>query len=150
MIHYRRLAMVSAATGIAAFLAGCATSDTALQAPTSAITSDAVAAPCAAGLPADAPKLTVADTQTGASLGQICEVTTRTDGSPSYQLIAAIADNKRRQQFLTLAPYDGQALPAGCTVSLRKRAYIQIKGAWHEFRDVGCTVPDMNATSPAG
>jgi hypothetical protein len=94
--------------------------------------------------------LAVADTQTGASLGQICEVTTQADGSPSYQLIAAIADEKRRQQFLTLAPYDGQVLPVGCTVSLRKRAYVQVKGAWHEFRDVGCTVPDMNATSSAG
>jgi len=91
---------------------------------------DTPAAPCAAGLPADAPRLTVADTQAGASLGQICEVTTQTDGSPSYQLIAAIADDNRRQQFLTLAPYDGQALPVGCTVSARRRAYIQIKEAW--------------------
>jgi hypothetical protein len=55
MNHYRRLGMVSAATGIAAFLAGCATSDTASRAPTSTITSDAVAAPCAAGLPAEHP-----------------------------------------------------------------------------------------------
>jgi len=148
MIHCRRLAMVSAVAGITAVLAGCATPGAASQASTAA-TADDVVALCAAGLPTDAPKLTVADAQAGASLGQICEVTTQTDGSPSYQLIAAIADNKRRQQFLTLAPYDGQTLPAGCTVSLRKRAYIQVQGAWHEFRDVGCAVPDMNATSSA-
>jgi amino acid adenylation domain-containing protein len=74
------------------------------------------------------------------------------DGDPIRAVIlgSAVNNDGARKAGYTAPGPDGQVLPVGCTVSLRKRAYVQVKGAWHEFRDVGCTVPDMNATSSAG
>ena len=137
---------------LALFLGGC--SDSTLRSG-SAGTSSAKsplattsADPCsAASSPSPVPKLAIAVSRNASLVSSLCIVSTGSNDNVVRHIRQVPASYVNENNWRGLAPFDGDKLPAGCSVSQSQRAYASVDNSWYEMRAIGCDAPTPSAAS---
>ena len=104
--------------------------------------------PCsAASSPTLIPRLTIALSRNASLVSSLCIVSTGSNGNVERHIRQVPAGYVNENNWRGLAPFDGDKLPAGCSVSQSQRAYASVDNSWYEMRAIGCDVPSPSAAS---
>ena len=137
---------------LALFLGGC--SDGALPAgsagtsPAKSPLAATSADPCStASSPSPVPRLTIAVSRNASLVSSLCIVSTGSNDNVVRHIRQVPASYVNENNWRGLAPFDGDKLPAGCSVSQSQRAYASVDNSWYEMRAIGCDAPTPSAAS---